>query len=86
MRSRSLPTLHNKDTGRKLEGSELSPFFGIGIRFECFQYSGNLPSLNYLLNKIFKGTETSLATGLSILLLIPSGPLALFGFKISIKD
>ena len=86
MRSCSLPTLHNKDTGRKLEESELSSFFGIGIRLECFQDSGNLPSLNDLLNKIFKGTETSLATGLSILLPIPSGPLALIGYKISIKD
>ena len=34
MRSCSLPTLHNKNTGRKLDGSELSPFFGIGIRLE----------------------------------------------------
>ena len=54
MRSFSLPTLHNKDTGRELKGSELSPVFGIGIRLECFQNSGNLPSLNDLLNKIFK--------------------------------
>ena len=86
MRSCNLPTPHNKATGQKLDGSEVSPFFGNGIRFDCFQVSENLPSLKDLLNKIFKGTELSLATGLSILLLIPSGPLALFAFKISIND
>ena len=48
--------------------------------------SANLPSLKDLLNKILNVTETSLATGFNILLLIPSGPLALFGFSISIED
>ena len=48
--------------------------------------SANLPSLKDLLNKILNGTETSLATGFNILLLILSGPLALLGFSTSIKD
>ena len=34
---------------------------------------------------MLNGTEISLTTGFNILLLIPSGPLALFGFKISIS-
>ena len=41
------------------------------------------PPKKDLLNKIFKGTDTSLATGFNILLLILSGPLALFGLNIS---
>ena len=86
MRSCSLPISLNKETGRKLDGSELSPFFGKGIRFDRFHNSENLPSLKDLLNKMLNGTEISLATALNILLLIPSGPLALFGFKISISD
>ena len=45
----------------------------------------NIPSLNDLLNRISKGTEISLATALSIQLLIASGPLALFGFKNSVQ-
>lgn len=83
----SLNTIHSgRETGRKLDGSELSPFLCNGIIFECFQISENLPSLKDLLNKMLNGTETYLATGFNILLLIPSsGPLALFGIKISIS-
>ena len=81
----SFPSPHNSETGRNLDGSELSPFFGSGITFEYFQLSANLPSLKDRLNKILRGKATSLATGLNILLLIPSGPIALFGFKISIR-
>ena len=78
----SFPTLLKSDTGRKLDGSELSPSFGNGITFENFQISENLPSLKDLLNKIFSGTETSWATAFSILLLISSGPVALFRFHV----
>ena len=46
----------------------------------------NLPSLKDLLKSILRGTATSFATALSILLLIPSDPAALFGFKISMRD
>ena len=81
----SFPTLLQSYTGRKFDGSELSPFFGNGITFENFQISENLPSLKDLLNKIFSRTETSLATVFSILLLISSGPFALLGFKISMR-
>ena len=72
-----------RDTGRKFEESKLSPFFGNDITFEYFQISANFPSLKDLFNKILKGT---LATGFNILLLIPSGPLVLFEFEISISD
>ena len=34
---------------------------------------------------ILSGTATSFATGFNILILISSGPLALFGFNISIR-
>ena len=47
--------------------------------------SENLPSLNDLLNNILSGVEISLATALSILLLISSGPVALFGFNSHIR-
>ena len=86
MRSCNFPIPHKRETGLKLDGSEISPFFDKGITCECFQMSANLPSLKDLLNKILNGTETSLATGFNILLLIPSGPLALLGFSISIQD
>ena len=86
MRSCSFPTPLDKGAGRKFDGSELSPFFGKGIMFDRFHNSENLPSLKDLLNKMLNGTEMSLATGFNILLLIPSGPQALFGFKISISD
>ena len=86
MRSCNFPIPHKRETGLKLDGSELSPFFDKGIICERFQMSANLPSLKDLLNKIPNGNETSLATGFNILLLIPSGPPALFGFSISIKD
>ena len=86
IRSCSFPIPHKKDTGRKFEGSELSPFCGNGITFEYFQNSANFPSLKDLLNKILKGNGISLATDFTILLLIRSGPLALFEFKISIND
>ena len=69
----NFPFPHKRETGLKLDGSEVSPFFDKGITCECFQMSANLPSLKGLLNN---GTETSLATGFYILLLIPSGPLA----------
>ena len=75
----------NRYTGLKLEGSELSPFSGIGIILEYFQISENLPSLKDLVNNMLSGTETSLATALSILLLISSGLVALFGFKSSMR-
>ena len=48
---------------------------------EYFQLSANLPSLKDRFNKILRGKATSLATGFNILLLIPSGPLALFDLK-----
>ena len=86
MRSCNFPIPHKRETGLKLDGSEVSPFFDKGITCECFQMSANLPSLKDLLKKILNGTETSLATGFNILLLIPSGSLALLGFCISIKD
>ena len=35
---------------------------------------------------MLNGTEISLATGFNILLLISSGPQALFGFKVPISD
>ena len=85
-RSCSFSIQHKRDTGRKFEGSELSLFFGNDITFEYFQNSANFPSLKDLLNKILKSNDISLATGFNILLLIPSGPLALFEFKISISD
>ena len=83
MRSCSFPIPLNKETGRKFDGSELSPFFGEGIMFYCFHNSENLPSLKDLLNRVLNGAEISFATGFNILLLIPSGPQALFEFKIS---
>ena len=86
MRSCNFPIRHKRETGLKLDGSEVSPFFDKGITCECFQMSANLPSLKDLLNKILNGTETSLAMGFKILLLIPCGLLALLGFSISIKD
>ena len=43
--------LLSNETGLKFEGSELSPFFGIGITFENFQIFENFPSLKDLLNK-----------------------------------
>ena len=86
MRSCNFPIPHKRETGLKLDGSEVSPFLDKGITCECFQISANLPSLKDLLNKILNGAETSLATGFNILLLDPSGPLALLGFSISIKD
>ena len=85
MRSCSLPSPLNNETGRKFDGSELSPFLGSGITLEYFQLSANLPSLKDRLKIILSGTAISFATGFNILLLIPSGPLALFGFKMSIK-
>ena len=85
IRSCNFPSWLNSETGRKLDGSELSPFFGRGITFEYFHASANLPSLKDRLNKILSGRATSSATGFNILLLIPSGPLALFGFKMSIR-
>ena len=44
-----------------------------------------MPSLKDRLNRILSGMATSFATGFNILLIIPSGPLALFGFNISIR-
>ena len=55
------------------------------LEMEKHWLSANLPSLKDRLNKILRGKATSLATGFNILLLIPSGPLALFGFKIPIR-
>ena len=72
-------------TGQTFEGSELSPFLGKGITIEYLQISANLPSLKDLL-KLLRGTATSFATALSILLVIPLDPVALFGFKSSMKD
>ena len=86
MRSCSFPIPLNKEMGRKFDGSELSPIFGKGIMFDRFHNSENLPSRKDLLNRMLYGTEISLAAGFNILLLIPSGPQALFGFKISISD
>ena len=63
-----------------------SPFFGKGIMFDRFHNSEILPSLKDLLNKMLNGTGISLATGFNILLLISSGPQALFGFKSFISD
>ena len=37
----SFPSPLNSETGRKLDGSELSPFSRRGITFECFQFSVN---------------------------------------------
>ena len=85
MRSCNLPSPLNNETGRKIDGSELSPFLGSSITLEYFQLSANLPSLKDRLKIILSGTAISFATGFNILLLIPSGPLALFGFKMSIK-
>ena len=45
IRSCSFPSRHKSETGRKLIGSELSPFFGSSITLEYFQLSANLPSL-----------------------------------------
>ena len=59
--------------------------FGSGKTLEYFQLSATLSSVKDRLNKILRGKATFLATGFNILLLIPSGPPALFEFKISIR-
>ena len=46
--------------------------------------SGNIPSSKDLFIRILTGFETDLETPLSILLLIPSPPLALLGLRTSI--
>ena len=65
--------------------TDLSPFLYKGKTFGHFQKSKNDPSPNDLLKNIDNGTEISCATALSILLLILAGPVALLGFKISIR-
>ena len=56
-------------------------FLNKGRTFDSFQFIAKLPSLNDLLKGIERGIETSLATSFSILLLVSSGPVALFGFN-----
>ncbi|MCW4344102.1 MAG: hypothetical protein N0E48_12195 [Candidatus Thiodiazotropha endolucinida] len=48
---------------------------------DSFNEVAKMPSLKDLLNRIQSGKDISLATALSILLLIASGPVALFGFN-----
>ena len=56
----------------------------MGIIFESFQVSGNIPSLNDQFIKIQRDFEADFETPLSILWLIPSSPLALLGLRTSI--
>ena len=51
-----LPIPLKSDTGRKLEGQVLSPFFGKGITFDSLKICGNLHSRKDLLKRISKGT------------------------------
>ena len=76
-----LPTPLRSDKGLKFDGQELSPFLGKGITFASLKICGNLDSRKDLLKRISKGNETSFATTFDILLLMASGPVALFGFK-----
>ena len=76
-----LPTPLRSDIGLKFDGQELSPFLGKGSTFDSLKICGNLDSRKDLLKRVSKGNETSFATTFNILLLMASGPVALFGFK-----
>jgi hypothetical protein len=50
------------------------------------QSDGKTPSFSDLLNNIERGRTISFLTAISILLLIKSGPTALFGFRVEIMS
>ena len=56
-----------------------------GRTFDSFHFIAKFPSLKDLLKRIERGVDTSFETNFSILLLMSSGPVALFGFKRFIK-
>ena len=56
-----------------------------GRTFDSFHFIAKFPSLNDLLMRIERGVDTSFETNFNILLLMPSGPFALFGFIRFIK-
>ena len=62
----------------------MSPFFGIGIRPNIFQVSGNIPSEKERFNKIARGFDIFFDTAFNIRLLMSSSPFALLGVKFSI--
>ena len=63
----------------------MSPFLNSRGTFDTFHESAKIPSLKDLLKRIDRGIEISFATASSILLLMASGPVALFGFNKLIK-
>ena len=69
-----------------MEGRDLSPFLNRGRTFDSFHGNAKIPSLKDLLKRIDKGTEISFSTAFNSLLLMPFGPVALFGFSNLIKD
>ena len=65
---------------------DLSPFLNNGTKLPNFQMSGKTLSRNERLKSIQSGLAIALATFLIILLLIKSGPEALFGSKFTITS
>ena len=63
----------------------MSPSLCKGRTFDSFHFIAKFPSLKVLLKRIERGVDTSFETNFSILLLMSSGPVALFGFKRFIK-
>ena len=64
----------------------LSPFLNIGTRLPCFHISGKIPSRKERLNIIHNSLAIVLETFFILLLLIRSGPDALFGSRFSITS
>ena len=65
---------------------DLSPFLNRGRTFDSFHGNAKIPYPKDLLKRMYKGIEISFSTAFNILLLMPSGPVALFGFNNLIKD
>ena len=71
--------LDNRDMGLLLLGSSFSPFLCMGITFETFRKSGNIPLLEDTLIISLNGSERSVLNSFDIFDGTLLGPVALLG-------
>ena len=71
--------LDNRDMGLLLLGSSFSPFLCMGITFETFRKSGNIPLLEDTLIISLNGSERSVLNSFDIFDDTLLGPVALLG-------
>ena len=81
--SNTLEIHGRRDIGLQLVHKDLSFFLKSGITCASFQISGKQPSCIQKLKRSDRGSAIETAHSLRILLLIPSGPVALLVFKLT---